>query len=359
MPGSALSTPARPPFGHLLVTGWALEPAQRARLAPYFSEITHLPQRNDAPSEAQLADAEVIYGLPSGKWFTSAAAVPKLRLIQLGSAGSDYIVRSPLWDDKDSARIQVASAAGVHTGPIPQYFIATTLMLFHRLQEQILLGQVEKRWGTNDDMGGELFVRELRGKTVGILGYGHIGREAARLAAAFGARIVAANTSGARTPQDGYIVPGTGDPDGSIPAAWYSTKDAASLAAFLRASDVLFLALPSTPATRHILNADTLAHVRPHAVVVNVGRGDAIDTDALVAALDEGRLAGAALDVTEPEPLPAGHTLFGRKNVIITPHMSGRTERYHDLAIDIFTENLERLKKGQELINTVDPHRGY
>lgn len=94
-------------------------------------------------------------------------------------------------------------------------------------------------------------------------------------------------------------------------------------------------------------------------MVVNIGRGDAIDTDALVGALDTGKLGGAALDVTEPEPLPVGHTLFTRKNVILTPHMSGRTERYHDLAVDIFTENLERLAKGKQLLNLVNPHRGY
>jgi hypothetical protein len=76
------------------------------------------------------------------------------------------------------------------------------------------MGQTEKRWGTNDDIGSGLFIRELRGKTVGILGYGHIGREAGRLSAAFGAKIIAANSSGEKKPQDGYIVPGTGDPDG-------------------------------------------------------------------------------------------------------------------------------------------------
>jgi phosphoglycerate dehydrogenase-like enzyme len=95
------------------------------------------------------------------------------------------------------------------------------------------------------------------------------------------------------------------------------------------------------------------------AIVVNVGRGDAIDTEALVAALDAGKLGGVALDVTEPEPLPDAHTLYGRKNVIITPHMSGRTERYSQLALNILTTNLERLKSGKELLNIVDVKRGY
>lgn len=93
--------------------------------------------------------------------------------------------------------------------------------------------------------------------------------------------------------------------------------------------------------------------------MVNVGRGDAIDTDALVHALDMGKLAGAALDVTDPEPLPAGHTLYGRKNVVLTPHLSGRTESYFDLSLDIFVANLERLKDGKDILNAVDPKRGY
>lgn len=99
--------------------------------------------------------------------------------------------------------------------------------------------------------------------------------------------------------------------------------------------------------------------MKPSAVIVNVGRGDAIDTDALVAALDTGKLAGAALDVTSPEPLPDGHTLFGRKNVIITPHLSGRGVKYPDVALDVLVTNLERLREGKELVNVVDPLRGY
>lgn len=93
--------------------------------------------------------------------------------------------------------------------------------------------------------------------------------------------------------------------------------------------------------------------------MVNVGRGDAIDTNALVAALDAGKLGGAALDVTDPEPLTEGHTLFSRRDVIITPHMSGRTLKYSELATDIFIANLERLKEGKEPLNAVDPQRGY
>lgn len=103
----------------------------------------------------------------------------------------------------------------------------------------------------------------------------------------------------------------------------------------------------------------TLSHLPTTSVLVNVGRGDLVETSALVDALDNGKLAGAALDVTDPEPLPIGHTLYGRKNVVLTPHLSGRTEIYFDLAVEIFLANLERWKDGKELLNVVDPKRGY
>ena len=139
----------------------------------------------------------------------------------------------------------------------------------------------------------------------------------------------------------------------SIPSAYYSTKDSSSLAAFLSQTDVLLAAVPSTPATKHLLSSTTLAHLKPSALVVNVGRGDLIDTDALVAALDAKKLAGAILDVTDPEPLPAGHALFGRKNVIVTPHSSALSVALIGRILEIFATNLERLKEGKELLNAV------
>ncbi|KIP01538.1 hypothetical protein PHLGIDRAFT_349364 [Phlebiopsis gigantea 11061_1 CR5-6] len=359
--GPGLSTP---PFSHLLVASWNFPPAHRTRLAPYFANITHVPL-GGTPTDAQLAEADVIFGLPRATHVRSIHQVPKLRFIQLGSAGSDGLIGSPMWEEQESERerekwVKLASCSGVHVGAIGQYFVMTTLALFHRLQGQILISQNEKRWGSDSEISGSwIFIEELRHKTVGVLGYGHIGRESSRLASAFGARILAANSSGTRQPLGGYIIPGTGDPDGTIPEMWYSTSDRESLKAFLEQSDVLLLSLPSTPATRRILNQETLGWLKSSAVLVNVGRGDAIDTDALVQALDQGKLAGAALDVVEPEPLPAGHPLFGRKNVIITPHLSGRSVRYPELALDVLITNLDKLVAGEKLVNEVDPRKGY
>ena len=145
--------------------------------------------------------------------------------------------------------------------------------------------------------------------------------------------------------------------DRSLPSQWFSTQDPSSFQSFLTQSDVILISVPSTTATRKILNATTIAHLKPSTVIVNVGRGDTIDTDALVAALDEGRIAGASLDVTDPEPLPHGHTLYGRKNVIITPHLSGFA--HYDHVVDILMANIRCFKKGKDLLNVVDRERGY
>jgi phosphoglycerate dehydrogenase-like enzyme len=345
------------PLNTLLVTGVPLSAVHRTKLEEHFKTVLHWPRGSKEIVADDLTRADVIFGfMPEIK---RRDDVPNLKFVQLASAGAELALDNPLWKDETSKDIQLCNASGVHTFAIPQYFIATTLALFHQLQPQILISQNEKRWATDADIAGQLFVRELRSCTVGVLGYGHIGREAARLSKAFGAKVVAATSDGMKKKQQGWAIEGTGDPDGSIPSQYYSTKDPASFASFLQATDVLLVALPSTPATRYILNDTTLAYLRPTSILVNIGRGDLISTPALLSALDSERLAGAALDVTDPEPLPTGHPLFGRKNVIVTPHLSGRTEKYFELALEILMENVKRYTKGDELVNLVDRKRGY
>ena len=167
MPGSVFSSSSRQPYSNVLITGWGAASKDetvieyhRKRLGPYFETITFA--KEAIPSDDELKAADVVYGLPNGSWFKSASQVPRLKLIQLVSAGSERVVNSPLWKDEKAKDIKLTSASGVHTGPIPQvratdvavsgdrlivflqYFIATTLMLFHRLQQQILIGQVRR-----------------------------------------------------------------------------------------------------------------------------------------------------------------------------------------------------------------------
>ncbi|KZT67620.1 hypothetical protein DAEQUDRAFT_383796 [Daedalea quercina L-15889] len=345
-------------FEHILVLNVPFPDAHRALLDKHAKSITHIPNPRETPvPDAEYRKATAIYGSPVGlkRW----EQVPNLKFVQLDSAGADGVVREKMWHEEGAERVVMATVAGVHMAPISQYFIMTTLALFHHLQEQILVSQVDKRWGKDAEFGGRLFVQELKDKIVGVLGYGHIGRECARLSAAFGAKVLAATSDGQKKPQAGYVEEGMGDPDGSIPEGWFSTKDETSFREFLSKSDVLLLALPSTGATHHILSSTTLSHLPAHAIVVNIGRGDVIDTQALLKALDDKKLAGAALDVVEEEPLPDGHPLFGRKNVLLTPHLSGRTTMYFERGIQICAENLRRLREGEEVWNQVDFKRGY
>jgi phosphoglycerate dehydrogenase-like enzyme len=140
-------------------------------------------------------------------------------------------------------------------------------------------------------------------------------------------------------------------------AGRYASSNADSFASLLARTDVL--ALQATAVTRHVLSATTLANLRPHAVLVNVRRGDATDVDALLAALDAKALAGAALDFSSPEPLPVGHAVIGRRDLLLTSYLSGRMINYWEHAIGVFMANLKRCRAGKGVWNGVDFERGY
>lgn len=164
-----------------------------------------------------------------------------------------------------------------------------------------------------------------------------------------------------------WAPPGLGDPDGTIPSQWFSGAGTADLHAFLKSGlDVLVVAAPLTGRTEHLLGAVEFAVLAGGAAagkgrtfVVNVARGAVVDTEALVDALRGGLVRGAALDVTDPEPLPEGHVLWGMENVIVTPHVSGASTRYFERVLAILEGNLARLAQGEELVNLVDRDRGY
>ncbi len=171
----------------------------------------------------------------------------------------------------------------------------------------------------------------------------------------------------------GYIVPGTGDPNGTVPRAWYSGTTKASLHTFLSSGlDALIIALPLTPATRHLFSTsefETLSKSNPtqddphkksrSCFLINIARGGLIDQPALVKALNDEVLLGAALDVTDPEPLPEGDPLWSAKNAIVTPHVSGLGSEYGERAYDLFMENWGRRERGERMFNVVDRKRGY
>jgi phosphoglycerate dehydrogenase-like enzyme len=208
----------------------------------------------------------------------------------------------------------------------------------------------ERRW--------PLFVpTEVRGATLGIIGYGSIGRELARIARmAFGMAVLACKRDPTRRADDGYCLPGTGDPEGRIPDEWLPP---AGLPDLLARSDVVVMCAPLTRETRGLIGARELRAMKPTAYFINVGRGDTVDEAALAAALAGGRLAGAAVDVFSQEPPPAGHPLYALDNVMLSPHVSGFLPSYDEKCVELFAENLRRYLAGAALLNLVDRARGY
>jgi phosphoglycerate dehydrogenase-like enzyme len=162
----------------------------------------------------------------------------------------------------------------------------------------------------------------------------------------------------------GYIVPGTGDPNGEIPSAWFSGLDKESLHDFLKQDiDLLLVSVPLTKETTHFLSTKEFKILsqdgKKPAFIANIARGPIIDQTALIEALKDGTLAGASLDVTDPEPLPSDNELWGLDNVIVTPHISGNGEAYVDRAFQILELQLEHKQKGEDFINVVNRKRGY
>ncbi len=276
--------------------------------------------------------------------------VPNLRWVQVDSAGVDLLRDTPLW----GSELAITTASGIHAVQMGEYVLGMLLALAHRLPTATRF-QSAKHWASGHEIY-RLMTAELRGRTLGILGYGAVGREVARLAASFGMRVLATKQRGRPVHFTGWTTPGTGDPAGSIPERFYELSE---LHEFLPQCDMLVLALPLSQQTHHILGSAELGLLPQHAVIVNVGRGPLIDLDALVAALQDGVINGAALDVTEPEPLPETSPLWHMDNVLITPHIAGISLYYNDRLVDLFCANLRRYIDGEPLYNLVERDRGY
>jgi phosphoglycerate dehydrogenase-like enzyme len=281
----------------------------------------------DLARELPLSDVLVVSML----WRNElAGAAGKLKFIQTISSGTDRF--DP--DILRAAQIRLASAAGVNAEAVAQHAMALILALRRRLPEA-RDNQHARHWR---GMISEIAVREdqLTGKTLLIVGLGRIGSRLAELARAFGMRVIATRRN---------------------PAAGAAGVDAVAgkdrLIEMLAQADTVALTCPLTPETENLIDRAALAALRPTAHLVNVARGRVVDEPALIAALQEGRIAAAALDVTVEEPLPQSSPLWTLPNVLLTPHTAGETQSYEDGVIDILLENLERLRRGEPLRNAV------
>ncbi|KAF2132652.1 hypothetical protein P153DRAFT_333110 [Dothidotthia symphoricarpi CBS 119687] len=291
----------------------------------------------------------------------TASSIPSIKFIQFFNAGINNVATHPIYTD---STIPLCSANGVHGPQIAEWVVMMDLLHSHGF---VTYWEQQKRREWNSRYQ-EVVVRDRVGKRVGVLGYGSIGRQVARVAKAMGMDVLAYTASPKPTPESrkdtGFIVPGTGDPDGSFPSAWYSGTSKEALHEFLSQElDLLVIGVPLTKSTTHLLSTpefELLHKSNPRGTyVANIARGPIIDQAALIAALEGGLIGGAALDVTDPEPLPKEDPLWTAPNCTITPHVSGNTDAYVDRAFELLRENMRRERAGGKLVNEVERGRGY
>ena len=272
-----------------------------------------------------------------------------LRLVQLLSAGINQLPAAhPVW----SSDVQVATASGIHSVPMAQFGIGALLSLTHRMP-QLNEFQRTRQWPDRNALACSL----LRDKTVGIVGYGSIGRECARLAHAMGMAVLALKRDPHQKEDNGFNAwPGTGDPKGKIPRQYFAS---AQISEMLPQCDAVIVTAPRSSETEGLIGGQELRQMKPTATVIVLSRGGIVDESALCQALHEGWIAGAAVDAFVQEPLPADSPLFDAPNIILTPHMSGVYDTYWDMTLKLLCENLRRISVGQKPFNLADGAKGY
>jgi phosphoglycerate dehydrogenase-like enzyme len=269
---------------------------------------------------------------------------PRLRWIQGYYAGIDRWGQLPM-----TLPVIFTTTSGIH---VQVAELALTLMLaFSRNLPLVLDFQKRAEWPKDRFSTFEPY--ELRGSTVGIIGYGIIGRQVGTLCQAFGMRVLAVDRPEVLTVDPPWIIPGAGR---AVPDRLYDPSDIKLL---LKESDYVVLCVPFTPQTHGMINADTLAVMKPNAVLINVARGNVVDEAALIDALKAGKIRGAGLDVYSEEPLPSSSPIWKLPNVIACPHIAGFSPHYVTRAMTLFAENLRRYISGEPLLNVVQKERGY
>ncbi|MEN8098239.1 MAG: D-2-hydroxyacid dehydrogenase [Chloroflexota bacterium] len=315
-------------------------------VSPEIQLEYHPLKRGEFPPLEVMKEAQVLY-----TWATlpTPDQAPNLRWIQFHSAGIDHVSDKPIVQSD----VLITTTSGIHAVPMSEYVMAMILAWSHRIPRMIKL-QEKQEWPSG--RWTKFVPDELRGATLGLIGYGSIAREIARLADAFGMKVLATKRDPRQVIDTGYILPGTGDPEASIPERIYPST---AIKSVVSESDYVVLCLPLTEDTKYVVNSDVLGSMRPDAVLINVSRGGLVDQTALIEALRNDLIAGASLDVFEEEPLPVDSELWTLENVIISPHVAGFTPQYDERAVDLFATNLERYLDGRPLLNLVDRSIGY
>ncbi len=300
----------------------------------------------DIPPEI-WAQVEILY---TGHILPQVEQVPSLKWLQFHYAGIDRFVDEPIVN-KDGVKITTLSgAAAPH---IAEHALALMMALARQLPA-LMAYQKKAEWPK--DRFSRYIPFELRGKTVGIVGYGSIGRQLAWLLQPFNVTVLATKRDLKQTADTGYCPEGSGDPGGDLVRRFYPPE---AIRSMVRECQVVFITAPLTRQTHNLLNARVFDAMPAGSYLVDVSRGGIVEHTALLNALKDGKLAGAGLDVFPDEPLAAGNPLWAMPNVMITPHVSGASPEYNQHAMNLFAENLYRYISGLTLYNLFDPKRGY
>ncbi len=285
--------------------------------------------------ENLVDDAEVVMvtaglgGLLQQIW----PRLKKLRWVHSGAAGVEHI----LFPELVNSPVPLTNAKGIFAPSLGE-FAAAAILFFAKQLRAMIAAQQAAEWNR------EIEVQWVRGKTLGIIGYGAIGRAVVDRLHPFGMRILAMRRDPAQASEDPRIS---------------RVFAPAGLHQMLPECDYLLVATPLTPSTNGMIGAKELALLPSHAVVINLGRGPVIDEPALIAALQQQQILGAALDVFNEEPLPAGHPFYTLTNVLLSPHVADHTPEWAELSTEFFLENFERFYQGLPLENVVDKKQGY
>jgi phosphoglycerate dehydrogenase-like enzyme len=316
-----------------IVIGDGADQAPLANWRVAFPEVEFVPAPSLSERLAAVADADAYLGRIPREVFLAAG--PRLRWVHASGAGIETLAAIP---ELVASEVVVTNVRGGHAPCIADHTFAMLLALTRRLPD-LWADQRQHVWKRPGGIGG---MRALPGATMAIVGLGNIGRAIAQRAVAFDMRVLGVDIN------PGAVPPG-------VEAVWGLER----LDEALGQAEVVAVAAPLTPETRHLIDARRVGLLKPGAYLLVVSRGGIVDEPALIAALVEGRLAGAGLDVQSREPLPADDPLWDAPNLILTPHCSGASELTRERVWAITDENVRRFVTGQPLINVCDKRAGF
>jgi phosphoglycerate dehydrogenase-like enzyme len=318
-------------FGLWTVPAWFVE-----RLAQEFPQLQIAQRTSYDGIEGDLRDAEIIFTIALGP--EQFAAAQNLRWLHVPSAA----VHPLLFPELVNSDVVLTNSREVHGPVVAEHVMALIFALARKIPQAARLQQ-QHVWGQETIWSDGPHPREIASATLGLIGVGSIGHRVAQMASALGMRVIAVREHAEK-----------GRPEGVEAVFAPSAIDE-----MLQESDYVVLAAPLISATHALINADRLAAMKPEACLINVGRGEQVDEAALVEALRARRIAGAALDVFEREPLPADSPLWSLENLLITPHIASQTEKLWQRHFKLFSDNLRRYLARQPLKFVVDKQKGY